>query len=93
MRRRAGARGVEGQSVLQTAFDKGIAEIAASAPVIVRREYRTARQVMNPLEGKAVAGALGRPAGQLVVHTSTQVPHMIRTAIAEHLGIAQAAYA
>ncbi len=74
---------------LQTTFDKGIAEIAASAPVIVRREYRTARQVMNPLEGKAVVAHWEERTGQLVVHTSTQVPHMIRTAIAEHLGIAQ----
>jgi carbon-monoxide dehydrogenase large subunit len=74
---------------LQTTFDKGITEIAATAPVIVRREYRTARQVMNPLEGKAVLAHWDERAGQLVVHTSTQVPHMIRTAIAEHLGIAQ----
>jgi len=74
---------------LQTVFDKGIAAIAATAPVVVRREYRTARQVMNPLEGKAVLAHWDERAGQLVVHTSTQVPHMIRTAIAEHLGIAQ----
>ena len=57
--------------------------------MIVRREYRTARQVMNPLEGKAVVAHWEERTGQLVVHTSTQVPHMIRTAIAEHLGIAQ----
>ena len=74
---------------LQTAFDKGMAEIATTAPVVVRREYRTARQVMNPLEGKAVLAHWEERTGQLVVHTSTQVPHMIRTAIAEHLGIAQ----
>jgi carbon-monoxide dehydrogenase large subunit len=74
---------------LQTTFDKGIAEIVATAPVVVRREYRTARQVMNPLEGKAVLAHWEERTGQLVVHTSTQVPHMIRTAIAEHLGIAQ----
>ena len=74
---------------LQTAFDKGMADIARTAPVVVRREYRTARQVMNPLEGKAVLAQWEERTGQLVVHTSTQVPHMIRTAIAEHLGIGQ----
>src|SRR5262245_42653507 len=74
---------------LQTAFDKGIADVAASAPVVVRREYRTARQVMNPLEGKAILAQWEERTGQLVVHTSTQVPHMIRTAIAEHLGLSQ----
>jgi carbon-monoxide dehydrogenase large subunit len=74
---------------LQTAFDKGMADVARTAPVVVRREYRTARQVMNPLEGKAVLAQWEERTGQLVVHTSTQVPHMIRTAIAEHLGIGQ----
>jgi aerobic carbon-monoxide dehydrogenase large subunit len=74
---------------LQTAFDKGIAEVAATAPVVVRRSYRLARQVMNPLEGKAVLAHWDARTNQLVVYTSTQVPHMIRTAIAEHLGIAQ----
>jgi carbon-monoxide dehydrogenase large subunit len=74
---------------LETAFDKGITEVAATAPVVVRREYRTARQVMNPLEGKAVLAQWEGRTGQLVVHTSTQVPHMIRAAIAEHLGLSQ----
>ena len=74
---------------LETTFDKGIAEVAATAPVVVRREYRTARQVMNPLEGKAVLAQWEGRTGQLVVHTSTQVPHMIRAAIAEHLGLSQ----
>src|SRR5262245_23690280 len=74
---------------LQTAFEKGMADMAATAPVVVRREYRMARQVMNPLEGKAILAQWEERTGQLVVHTSTQVPHMIRTAIAEHLGLSQ----
>lgn len=74
---------------LQTAFDKGMADIATKAPVVVRREYRTARQVMNPLEGKAILAHWDERLQQLVVYTSTQVPHMIRTAIGEHLGIEQ----
>ena len=74
---------------LKTEFDKGIAAVAANAPVTVTREYRLARQVMNPLEGKAVLAHWDDRVDQLVVHTSTQVPHMIRTAVAEHLGIEQ----
>jgi carbon-monoxide dehydrogenase large subunit len=74
---------------LQTVFDKGIAEIAATAPVVVRRKYRMARQAMNPLEGKAILAHWEERSGHLVIYTSTQVPHMIRTAIAEHLGIEQ----
>jgi carbon-monoxide dehydrogenase large subunit len=75
---------------LQTTIDTGIAAVAASAPIIVRREYRTARQAMNPMEGKAVLAHWDHRADQLAVYTSTQVPHMIRTGIAEHLGLAQA---
>jgi carbon-monoxide dehydrogenase large subunit len=74
---------------LKTEMDKGISEAAARAAVTVYREYRTARQVMNPLEGKAVLAHWDERADQLVVYTSTQVPHMIRTAIAEHLNIPQ----
>jgi carbon-monoxide dehydrogenase large subunit len=74
---------------LQTTFDTGIAAIAATAPVMVKREYRTARQAMNPIEGKAVLAHWDHRADQLVIYTSTQVPHMIRTGIAEHLGIPQ----
>lgn len=74
---------------LQTILDKGLAAVAATAPVVVRREYRMARQAINPLEGKAVLADWDERAGQLVVYTSTQVPHMIRTGIAEHLGIEQ----
>jgi aerobic carbon-monoxide dehydrogenase large subunit len=44
---------------------------------------------MNPLEGKAVLAHWDERADQLVVYTSTQVPHMIRTAVAEHLGLPQ----
>lgn len=75
--------------ILKTEMNKGIADAAAHAAVTVRREYRTARQVMNPLEGKAVLAHWDERADQLVVYTSTQVPHMIRTAIAEHLNMPQ----
>jgi aerobic carbon-monoxide dehydrogenase large subunit len=75
---------------LQTSFDTGIDAIAVTAPVVVKREYRTARQAMNPMEGKAVLAHWDHRADQLLIYTSTQVPHMIRTGIAEHLGIEQA---
>jgi len=75
---------------LQTSFDTGIDLIAATAPVVVKREYRTGRQAMNPMEGKAVLAHWDHRADQLVIYTSTQVPHMIRTGIAEHLGLEQA---
>ncbi|HEY4444511.1 MAG TPA: xanthine dehydrogenase family protein molybdopterin-binding subunit [Steroidobacteraceae bacterium] len=74
---------------LETRMDTGIDAAAKTAPIVVKREYSLSRQVMNPLEGKAVLAYWDPLKGQLVVYTSTQVPHMIRTAIAEHLGLEQ----
>jgi aerobic carbon-monoxide dehydrogenase large subunit len=74
---------------LETRMDTGIEAVATTAPIVVKREYSLSRQVMNPLEGKAVLAYWDHLKGQLVVYTSTQVPHMIRTAIAEHLGLEQ----
>ena len=68
-------------------FDSGIEEVARTAPVKITREYRTARQCMHPMEGKGVLAYWDYQASQLVVMTSTQVPHMIRTGLAECLGL------
>ncbi len=74
---------------LTTLVDGKIDEVARTAPVVVKREYRMARQCMSPLEGKGVLAYWDDRHGQLVVVTSTQVPHIIRTGLAEHLGIEQ----
>src|SRR5262249_17259444 len=66
-----------------------IAAAARDAPVAVKHEYRMARQCMSPLEGKGVLAYWDDRHGQLVVVTSTQVPHIIRTGLAECLGIEQ----
>jgi aerobic carbon-monoxide dehydrogenase large subunit len=55
--------------------------------VIVEREVTMARQAMVPLEGKAIVADWDFQADQLVVYTSTQVPHVIRIGLAECLGI------
>ncbi len=74
---------------LTTAVDGRIDEVARTAPVVVKREYRMARQCMSPLEGKGVLAYWDDRHGQLVVVTSTQVPHIIRTGLAECLGLEQ----
>lgn len=63
---------------------------AAQAEVVVRRSINLARQCMVPMEGKAVLAYWDHPADQLVVVSSTQVPHMIRTALAQLLDLDQA---
>jgi aerobic carbon-monoxide dehydrogenase large subunit len=74
---------------LTTLVDGKIDEVARTAPIVVKREYRMARQCMSPLEGKGVLAYWDDRHGQLVVVTSTQVPHIIRTGLADHLGIEQ----
>jgi carbon-monoxide dehydrogenase large subunit len=75
---------------LETSFDSGLDQAVAEAPVKVELEISTARQTMHPLEGKGVVAHWDHRAGQLVVHTSTQVPHLIRAGLAECLGLPQA---
>ena len=74
---------------LETFFDGDLAEAEARAAVTVTREYRMNRQAMVPMEGRAVLAEWDDRTDQLVVHTSTQVPHLIRTGLALFLGLEQ----
>ena len=57
------------------------------AALTVTRELRTARQAMSPLEGRAVIAHWQARLGQLVVLSSTQQPHIVRSGLAECLGL------
>jgi len=74
---------------LETSVRDDIAAVAAVAPVKVTREFRTARQCMSPLEGKGVLAWWESRRDQLVVTSSTQMPHIVRTGLAECLGLKQ----
>jgi carbon-monoxide dehydrogenase large subunit len=74
---------------LETAFDSGIDAIVKDAPIKITRRYRTARQCMHPMEGKGALAYWDFQADQLVVVTSTQIPHLIRSGMAECLQIEQ----
>jgi carbon-monoxide dehydrogenase large subunit len=63
---------------------------AKDAVVIVKKKVNLARQCMVPMEGKAVMAYWDHQFSQLVVYSATQVPHMIRTGLAQCLGISQA---
>jgi carbon-monoxide dehydrogenase large subunit len=69
--------------------DKEFDAYASQAEIVVRRQMRLARQCMVPMEGKAVLAYWDHQADQLVVYSATQVPHMIRTVLAECLGLDQ----
>ena len=61
--------------------------IRAEAPIKVHRRLRTARQCMSPMEGRGVIAIMDRRLDQLVLHTSTQMPHIVRTGLAGCLGL------
>jgi carbon-monoxide dehydrogenase large subunit len=71
---------------LETHIDVGDVETArANAAVTLTREYRMNRQAIVSLEGRGVMTYLDERTGELVVHSSTQFPHVIRTALASCL--------
>lgn len=61
-----------------------------NAPVVVHKRIELARQCMVPMEGKAVLAYWDHREDQLVVISATQVPHMIRTGLAQFLQLDQA---
>ncbi len=72
---------------LTTSIDVNFEAARAKAVRSVTRELRTARQVMSPIEGRGVVASWEERHGQLVVHSSTQQPHIVRTGLAECLGL------
>ncbi|SDR59789.1 xanthine dehydrogenase, molybdenum binding subunit apoprotein [Rhizobiales bacterium GAS113] len=72
---------------LTTEIDADFEAAKAKAARSVTRELRTARQVMSPLEGRGVVAEWNSRLGQLVVTSSTQQSHVVRTGLAECLGL------
>jgi carbon-monoxide dehydrogenase large subunit len=71
---------------LETAVDIGIAT-AFDAPIKVTRTISTGRQCMAPIEGRGCVAALDHRADQLVLMTASQMPHIVRSGLAECLGL------
>ena len=71
---------------LETAVDIGIAT-AFDAPIKVTRTISTGRQCMAPIEGRGCVAVLDHRADQLVLHTASQMPHIVRSGLAECLGL------
>ncbi|MDC7785606.1 xanthine dehydrogenase family protein molybdopterin-binding subunit [Rhodoplanes sp. TEM] len=60
---------------------------AKAAAVTVSREFRMARQCVVSLEGRGVMAWWDRRLQELVVYSSTQQPHVIRTVLAKLIGV------
>jgi aerobic carbon-monoxide dehydrogenase large subunit len=74
---------------LETFVDVNIAA-ALEAPIKVTREIRTARQCMVPIEGRGVVALWDSRLDQLTVYSACQMPHIVRTGLAECLGLDEA---
>ncbi len=74
--------------ILETVVEENAGAIA-DAPVVVTREFRLSRQATVPMEGGAVLAEWDARDEQLIVHSSTQIPHVLRTALSESLGLEQ----
>jgi carbon-monoxide dehydrogenase large subunit len=75
---------------LTTHTDVNFEAAIEKAAFSVTRELRTARQAMAPLEGRGVVAHWNNRLGQLLVYSSTQQSHIVRTGLAECLGIDEA---
>jgi aerobic carbon-monoxide dehydrogenase large subunit len=76
---------------LSTLTEVDFEAVRGKASVAVTRELRTARQAMSPLEGRAVLAHWDTRLAQLLLYSSTQQPHIVRSGLAECLGIDEAA--
>ncbi len=72
---------------LESNWDGDLAAARQAAAVTVTRSIRTNRQCMAPIEGKGVVAFWNSRLSQLVMYTATQMPHIVRTGLAECLGI------
>ncbi|MET0135598.1 MAG: xanthine dehydrogenase family protein molybdopterin-binding subunit [Kibdelosporangium sp.] len=71
--------------------DPALDEIFADAPLTIDATFTSARVSALPIEGRAVLAEWDDRDGQVVVHTSTQVPHQARSGIAQALGVPERA--
>ncbi|SCK48372.1 xanthine dehydrogenase family protein molybdopterin-binding subunit [Streptomyces sp. WMMB 322] len=89
----AGAPLVHDEASANTLLDvsmfatEGIDEVFDEAPCVVRVDTRTGRQNALPLETRGVLAGWDDREEQLLLRTSTQVPHQVRTTAARCLGL------
>jgi len=79
-----------GDNVFLETFVEGDEDIEAlkkDAAASVSRTFRTARQSMAPIEGRGVVAEWDRRLGLLTLTSATQMPHIVRSGLAECLGL------
>jgi aerobic carbon-monoxide dehydrogenase large subunit len=69
------------------ADDPEIDDVLSQAELVVEAEFSSGRLTAVPLEGRACLAEWERGGQRVVLHTSTQVPHLVRTTVAGILGL------
>jgi aerobic carbon-monoxide dehydrogenase large subunit len=69
--------------------DERLAEIFAAAPAVVGGIFTSGRVAALPLEGRACLAEWDDRDQQVVMHVSTQIPHQVRSAVAQAFGLAE----
>jgi carbon-monoxide dehydrogenase large subunit len=72
---------------LETVVEADLEAIRKRAAITVKRRFRTARQCMSPIEGRGALAVWDRRLEQLLIYTATQIPHIVRTGLADCLGL------
>jgi aerobic carbon-monoxide dehydrogenase large subunit len=85
--------GAEGNRLVDLLMfdDDRLAAIFAAARVTVTATFESARVAALPLEGRACLAEWDDRDDQLVLHVSTQVPHQVRSGVAQALGLPERA--
>jgi carbon-monoxide dehydrogenase large subunit len=67
--------------------DERLDEITAGSALLVEATFTSARVAALPLEGRACLAEWDDRDRQLILHVSTQVPHQVRSGVAQALGM------
>jgi carbon-monoxide dehydrogenase large subunit len=73
---------------LETFVETNFAAVE-NAAIKVTREIKTSRQHMAPMEGRGTVAYWDKRLEQLTLYSSSQMPHIVRTGLAECLGLTQ----
>src|SRR5215468_4515998 len=78
-----------GDNVFLETFVSTNFEKALNAPIKITRQIRTSRQCMAPIEGRGAVALWDTRLEQLTLYSACQMPHIVRTGLAECLGLDQ----
>ncbi|HSO50441.1 MAG TPA: xanthine dehydrogenase family protein molybdopterin-binding subunit, partial [Acidimicrobiia bacterium] len=83
--------GAESNVVVSGAVDTGDLDVTSESPVIrIEMEITCRRQSAAPIETRGAVARYDEETGKVTLYASTQMPHVLRTAICDLLGMQEA---